>query len=186
VLYLLNWYDYTSLVAVPRRAPYGGDTPEFILLFWKITCTARARGSRVRARASREGLWDESTVNNSGSKLKIQLTGPLEGIFCCFVRSMGRGTHESKYRRRKVVNNNCTKTRHLVAYRPCSHAGCILVSTHSDEKVVIAELQISGHGNLPPNLLTVLHDITREHPIGGISGSFDPRLPYTCSSHREL
>jgi hypothetical protein len=44
---------------------YRGDTPEFIwkLLFW--------------ARAASEGRWDESTVNNSGSKLKIRLTGSL-------------------------------------------------------------------------------------------------------------
>ena len=44
---------------------YMGDTPEFILklLFW--------------GRATREGRRDESTVNNSGYKLKIRLTGPL-------------------------------------------------------------------------------------------------------------
>ena len=38
----------------------------------------RARGPRACARAAREGRRDESTVNNSGSKLKFQLTGPLE------------------------------------------------------------------------------------------------------------
>ena len=34
---------------------YGGDTPEFILnlLFWKITCTARARRARARSRLAR-------------------------------------------------------------------------------------------------------------------------------------
>jgi hypothetical protein len=31
----------------------------------------RARGARARARAVREGRRDESTVNDSGSKLKI-------------------------------------------------------------------------------------------------------------------
>jgi hypothetical protein len=80
---------------------------------------ARARGARARARASRKGRWDESTVNNSGSKLKIRLTGPLGNLL--LFRSMGRGTRESKYRRRKVVNINCTKTPDLVAYPPCSH-----------------------------------------------------------------
>ena len=37
----------------------------------------RARGARARARAAREGRRDESTVHNSGSKLKIRLTGGL-------------------------------------------------------------------------------------------------------------
>ena len=37
----------------------------------------RARGARARARAARKGRWDESNVNNSGSKLKIRLTGEL-------------------------------------------------------------------------------------------------------------
>jgi hypothetical protein len=32
---------------------------------------------RARARAAREGRRDESIVNNSGSKLKIRLTGEL-------------------------------------------------------------------------------------------------------------
>ena len=37
----------------------------------------RARGARARARAAREGRRDQSSVNNSGSKLKIRLTGGL-------------------------------------------------------------------------------------------------------------
>jgi hypothetical protein len=45
---------------------------------------------RARACAAREGRRDESTVNNSGSKLKIRLTGELgnrmarlSGLFLC-------------------------------------------------------------------------------------------------------
>ena len=76
----------------------------------------RARGACARARASREGRRDESTVNNSGSKLKIRLTGALGNLL--LFPSMGRGTRESKYRRRKVVYNNCTKSPTLVAYPP--------------------------------------------------------------------
>jgi hypothetical protein len=38
----------------------------------------RARGARARARAARDGRRAESTVSNSGSKLKIRLTGPGE------------------------------------------------------------------------------------------------------------
>ena len=60
----------------------------------------RARGARARARASREGRRDASTVSNSGSKSKFQLVGPLGNLL--LFRSMGRGTRESKYRRRKV------------------------------------------------------------------------------------
>jgi hypothetical protein len=45
-------------------------------------------------------------VNNSGSKLKIRLTGPLGNLL--LFPSMGRETCESTYPRRKVVNNNCT------------------------------------------------------------------------------
>jgi hypothetical protein len=37
----------------------------------------RARGARARARAAREGRRDQSIVDNSGSKLKIRLTGGL-------------------------------------------------------------------------------------------------------------
>jgi hypothetical protein len=79
----------------------------------------RACAARARARASREGRRDESTVNNSGStsKLKIRLTGDLGNLL--LFPSMGRVSCESKYRRRKVVDNNCTKVRHLVAHPPC-------------------------------------------------------------------
>jgi hypothetical protein len=37
----------------------------------------RARAALARARAARDGRRDESTVNNSVSKLKIRLTGAL-------------------------------------------------------------------------------------------------------------
>jgi hypothetical protein len=37
----------------------------------------RARAVLARVRAAREGRRDASTVNNSGSKLKIRLTGEL-------------------------------------------------------------------------------------------------------------
>jgi hypothetical protein len=40
----------------------------------------RARAARARARASREGRRDESTVHNPGSKLKIRLTGALRNL----------------------------------------------------------------------------------------------------------
>jgi hypothetical protein len=60
-----------------------------------------------------------STVNNFGSKLTIRLTGDLGNLL--LFPSMGRGTCESKYPRRKVVNKNCTKSRDLVAYPPCRY-----------------------------------------------------------------
>ena len=77
----------------------------------------RARGARACARAAREARRDESTVNNSGSKnskSKIRLVGALGNLL--LFPLMGRGTCESKYRRRKVVYNNCTKVPDLVAY----------------------------------------------------------------------
>jgi hypothetical protein len=77
----------------------------------------RARGALAGARASREGRRDESTANNSGSKLKIRLTGGgALGTLLLF--PMGRGNRESQDRRRKVVNNKGTTVRHLVAYPP--------------------------------------------------------------------
>ena len=59
----------------------------------------------------------ESTVNNSDSKLKIYEIHPV-GNHLLFP-SMGRGTCESKYPRRKVENNNDPKSLYLVAYPPC-------------------------------------------------------------------
>jgi hypothetical protein len=41
--------------------------------------TPHARGAHARARAAREGRRDQSTMNNLGSKLKIRLTGALDG-----------------------------------------------------------------------------------------------------------
>ena len=64
----------------------------------------RARARRARTRRAREGRQDESTVNNSASKLKIYEIHPV-GNHLLFP-SMGRGTCESKYPRRKVENNN--------------------------------------------------------------------------------
>jgi hypothetical protein len=78
----------------------------------------RARGARVRARAAREGRRDESTGAHSGAKLKIRQTGALGNLL--LFPSMGRGTRESKYRRRKVVYNNCPKSLDLVSYPPCN------------------------------------------------------------------
>jgi hypothetical protein len=49
----------------------------------------RTRAASARARASREGRRDESTVNNSGSKLKIRLTGALDGA--CWARGQWGG-----------------------------------------------------------------------------------------------
>jgi hypothetical protein len=46
-------------------------------------------------------------VNNSGSKLEIRLVGPLGNLL--LFPSMGRETYESRYPRRKAVNNNCAK-----------------------------------------------------------------------------
>jgi hypothetical protein len=66
----------------------------------------RARAARARTRHAREGRRDESTVNNSGSKLKLWQTGAL-GNLLLFL-SMGRGTHESRYPRRFGRYNNCT------------------------------------------------------------------------------
>jgi hypothetical protein len=76
-------------------------------IFFEKLHAPHARGARARARASREGRRDESTVNNEGSTLKIRLTGAL-GNLLLFL-SMGRGTRESKYPRRKVVYNNAPK-----------------------------------------------------------------------------
>jgi hypothetical protein len=45
-------------------------------------------------------------VNHSGSKLTIRKTGALGNLL--LLPSMGRGTCESKYRRRFGGYNNCT------------------------------------------------------------------------------
>ena len=64
----------------------------------------RARGANTHR--AREGRRDESTVNNTGSKLKFLQAGAL-GNFLLFP-SMDRGTRESKYRR-IVVNRSESK-----------------------------------------------------------------------------
>ena len=63
---------------------------------------ARARAHAPRAREGRRG--EPTAVNNSCSKLKFRLTGALGNLL--LFRSMGRGTRESTYARRKVENNN--------------------------------------------------------------------------------
>jgi hypothetical protein len=57
---------------------------------------------RVRARATCEGRWGESTVNVSGSKLKFlqKKNGALENLL--LFPSGGREARESAYLRRKV------------------------------------------------------------------------------------
>ena len=78
-----------------------------LLFSKKITCTARA--PPARARAAREGRRDESTVNNSGSKLKIRHTSTSGNLL--LFPMMGRASCElTYYARRKVENNNETKS----------------------------------------------------------------------------
>ena len=56
----------------------------------------RGRARQARASAAREGRRDESTVNNSNSKLKFRHTGALGNALC--FPSMGRvSVSESKY-----------------------------------------------------------------------------------------
>jgi hypothetical protein len=52
----------------------------FEIYYFEKLHALRARGARARARAARDGRRDESTVNNSGSKLKIRLTGALGNL----------------------------------------------------------------------------------------------------------
>jgi hypothetical protein len=49
----------------------------FEIYYFEKLHAPRARGARARARASREGRRDESTMNNSCSKLKFWKTGAL-------------------------------------------------------------------------------------------------------------
>jgi hypothetical protein len=78
----------------------------FEIYYFEKLHAPRARGARARARASRGGRRDESTLNNSGSKLKIRQTGPRLGNLLLFP-PMGRVTCGSKYRRRFGGYNNC-------------------------------------------------------------------------------
>ena len=75
--------------------------------FEKKLHAPRAIAPPARARTAREGQRDESTVNNSGSKLKIRHTSALGNLL--LFPSMGRASCESTYARRKVENNNETK-----------------------------------------------------------------------------
>ena len=78
----------------------------------------RARAPPARARAAREGRRDESTVNNSGSKLKIRHTSALGNLL--LFPSMGRGTCELTYPWRKVENINDGKVPDPLANSPCT------------------------------------------------------------------
>ena len=66
----------------------------FEIYYFEKLHAPRARGACAYARASREGRRDESTVNNSSSKLKNRLTGRLGNLL--LFPSMGRGNRESK------------------------------------------------------------------------------------------
>jgi hypothetical protein len=72
----------------------------FEIYYFEKLHAPRVRGARARLRAAREARWDESTVNNSGSKAKTRLVGALGHLL--LFPSMGRETSESKYPRRKV------------------------------------------------------------------------------------
>jgi hypothetical protein len=74
--YGLDEYSCTGSprVVTQRVHPRGGRRQNlFENYYFEKLHAPRARG----ARAAREGRRDESTVNNSGSKLKIRLTGEL-------------------------------------------------------------------------------------------------------------
>jgi hypothetical protein len=95
---------------------------------------------RARARTSREGRRDKSTVNNSRSKLKIRLTWDLENLL--LFPSMGRGTCESKYRRRKNVNNknsNCPKVPDLLGYPRGKDIGSTSLQEYPDNLKTITK-----------------------------------------------
>jgi hypothetical protein len=96
----------------------GGIRQNLYFYYFEKLHAPRARGARARARAAREGRRDESTVNNSGSKLKIYETHPVGNLL--LFRSRGRATRESTYAWRKVGNNNDPITPHLLAYPPCT------------------------------------------------------------------
>jgi hypothetical protein len=103
-----------------KQYTYGGGVRQnlFEIYYFEKLHAPRARGARARARTAREGRRDESNMHNSGSKIKIRHTSALGNLL--LFPSMGRETYELRYLRRKVVNNNCTKSRDLVAYPPCS------------------------------------------------------------------
>ena len=72
----------------------------FEIYYFEKLHAPRSRGACVHARASREGRRDESTVNNSSSKLKNRLTGRMGNLL--LFPSMGRGNCESKYLGRSI------------------------------------------------------------------------------------
>ena len=52
----------------------------FEIYYFEKLHAPRARGARARARAAREGRRDESTVNNSGAKLKFYEIHPVGNL----------------------------------------------------------------------------------------------------------
>ena len=50
----------------------------FEVYYFENLHAPHARGARARTLHAREGRSGEPSVNNSGSKLKFRLTGPLE------------------------------------------------------------------------------------------------------------
>jgi hypothetical protein len=111
----LKTSSYYSVVCIQGR--YARTYLQIIIL--KNLHAPRARGARARARAAREGRRDESTVNNSGSKLKIRLTGELENLMARLSwLFLGYGDN---FWKGYDVQQIWTKTRDLVAYPPCKH-----------------------------------------------------------------
>jgi hypothetical protein len=99
---LHHTYACVLVLVLPRWYDTGG----YVRIYLKFTIFFFFTYATHALRASREGRWDESTMSNSGSKLKIRLVGPLGNLL--LFPSMGRGTRESKYPHRKVVYNSCT------------------------------------------------------------------------------
>jgi hypothetical protein len=79
----------------------------FKIYYFEKLHAPRARGARARARAAREGRRGESTVNNSGAKLKFYEIHPVGNLL--LFPSMGRETCESTYARRKAENRIAQK-----------------------------------------------------------------------------
>ena len=57
----------------------------FEIYYFEKLHAPRARARRARTRHAREGRQDESTVNNSDSELKFQLTGRLGDLLLSLV-----------------------------------------------------------------------------------------------------
>jgi hypothetical protein len=89
----LRTSSYYSVVCIQ-----GGYTRTYLkIIILKNLHVPRARGARAHARAAREGRRDESTVNKSGSKLKIRLTSELGNLMARFSGPfLGSGDNFSK------------------------------------------------------------------------------------------